>query len=92
MKLIEQIKEPSFAYLTKAISEEAKCAGSFISYPDIDFNALLYPINGSVGVQPTQFVQRITLSPSEEAANWIFYDSVMLKWQGYKDYCVLIDK
>ena len=90
-ELVNQIDEPAFVYIARAISSESKCAGSFVSYPNIGLSAWLSPINLSVGIQPTQFVHSIMLLSAKDAANSSIYDYVKLKWEGYKEYCALID-
>jgi hypothetical protein len=88
-QLISEIGEPSFVYVS---TYPSTCAGSLISYPSIGINAWLHPENGSIGVQSGQSISSVKLLAIEQARMWSITDHSKLKWQGFLDYCILVDK
>jgi len=91
-ELVTQVGEPSSVYIVRTISAKLQCAGSLLSFPSIGVMAWLYPINTSIGVQPTQSVSSLRLLPVEQAKKWTVTDHIRLEWRGYRDYCSLVSR
>lgn len=88
-QLIAQMGEPSFVWVTRAISSKVKCAGALLTFPNVGINAGFYPEADFVGVRSTQSISHISVLTLEQARTWSITDHYKVRWQGYGDYCAI---
>jgi hypothetical protein len=93
--LIGQIGDPTYVWIITGVEVAPKCAGLSITYPNVGLNVQLGPPihTGSsfAAVDPARSIYSVDLLPLEQARQWNPIDMKKLKWQGYIDYCKLIN-
>jgi hypothetical protein len=90
-EVIDQLGEPAFVHVVMAFSSDYPCAGAIIRYPNKGVLAYLDQEYGSatIGIIPNQEIQGLTILSPDRAENWFMYDTAVVEWQGYTDYCRL---
>ncbi len=81
------IGEPEFVRIAKAFSSESDCAGASLVYSDLGLDVFLYPDKELTGVEKSQSVNLVIFLSPRLLENRNVTDSVMLEWDGYRDYC-----
>ncbi|MBX3063031.1 MAG: hypothetical protein KF726_08645 [Anaerolineae bacterium] len=86
--LIAQYGAPSSVYVG---TFTALCVGAELAFPNLGILAWLSPLEKSIGVQADQFFHMLIFSSLEDVEGWAKYDTLVLDWQGYADYCQLAE-
>jgi hypothetical protein len=64
-----------------------KCAGALLLYPNTGLEVFLSPVDNSVGVTNTQFIDGLRIVPPWPSEKQPLTDTVLVRWDGYHEYC-----
>ena len=84
-RLLEILDEPTWVQVFGDPLDY--CRGIGLIYSKAGVVVSLYDYENSIGVQPAQGIFLIRIGGPRLTENWNAYDSILVKWDGYKDYC-----
>jgi hypothetical protein len=83
--LLKIFSEPTWVQVFQ--DPNNSCHGISLLYSEIGVYVILDLEDGSKGVLPSQSIFLVRMLDSALTRNWNAYDSILIRWDGYKNYC-----
>jgi hypothetical protein len=86
--LVQILGEPDLVFVAKTFTVDTVCISASVFYSAEGIVASLYPVDGKVGIQETQYVSSLSFLSPQLSIQAEPADSFIANWEGFRDYCL----